>query len=61
MENIYNTYSKVEPYFLDAPFLTNHDQKRSMSYFSNNIQKAELAANIYLHYLEIHLYITVRN
>ncbi len=48
LEKIYQQNSEVEPLFLDAPFLTNHDQNRTMSRLDNDVEKAKLAANMYL-------------
>jgi alpha-amylase len=44
----YETYGKAEPKYLDAPFLTNHDQNRIMDRLSDDTAKARLAAGIYL-------------
>lgn len=48
LEEIYAGFAKVEPNFLDAPFLTNHDQNRSLGRLGNDLSKAKLAADIYL-------------
>lgn len=47
LNDIYNKYSKQSANYIDAPFLSNHDQERSMSIL-NDINKAKLAANIYM-------------
>ena len=44
----YESFAAVEPNFLDAPFLSNHDQNRSMDRLGGDIVKAKLAAGIYL-------------
>jgi alpha-amylase len=41
-------YTKVNPQFVDATFLTNHDQNRLMSSVNNDINKAGMAAAILL-------------
>lgn len=48
LEEKYRNFAEVEPNFLDAPFLTNHDQNRSMDRLGSDISKAKLIANIYL-------------
>ncbi len=48
LANKYDTYSKAEPKYLDAPFLTNHDQNRIMDRLRGDLDKAKLAASIYL-------------
>lgn len=48
LEEKYKSFAKVEPNFLDAPFLTNHDQNRVMNRLGSDISKAKLAAGIYL-------------
>lgn len=45
---IYQTYQKANPNFVDAPFLSNHDQNRIMSELGGDVAKAKLAASIYL-------------
>lgn len=48
LQSIYDYYEQnVEADYIDAPFLTNHDQNRVMSQLKNK-PKAKLAANIYL-------------
>lgn len=44
----YELYEKAEPKYLDAPFLTNHDQNRIMDRLSGDTARAKLAAGIYL-------------
>ncbi len=44
----YETYRSKKPDFIDAPFLTNHDQDRIMDRLRGNVEKAKLAANIYM-------------
>lgn len=46
-ENILTTYNKVDSNYIDGIFASNHDQERVMSSLSN-IEKAKLAANIYI-------------
>ncbi|MDF2821465.1 MAG: hypothetical protein K0R15_1906 [Clostridiales bacterium] len=41
-------YAKGNPDFVDAPFLTNHDQARVMTFFAGDEMKAKLAATMYL-------------
>lgn len=48
LEEKYSSFAEVEPNFLDAPFLSNHDQNRSMGRLNGDIDKAKLAAGIYL-------------
>jgi alpha-amylase len=45
---IRNFYKSINPDYVDATFLTNHDQNRIMSSLNNNINKAKLAASILL-------------
>lgn len=42
------TFIKTNPNFTDGVFLSNHDQNRVMTVLGNDIQKAKLAAAIYL-------------
>lgn len=44
----YETYGSVRQDFIDAPFLTNHDQDRIMTRLRGDVEKAKLAAAIYL-------------
>jgi glycosidase len=48
MEKTYQMFRDVEPDFIDAPFLSLHDQERSINRMEKDISKAKLAANIYL-------------
>ncbi len=48
LEEKYRKYAETEPNFLDAPFLSNHDENRSMDRFDGELTKAKLAAAIYL-------------
>lgn len=48
LEETYAEYAEAEPNFLDAPFLSNHDENRSMDRFGGDLAKAKLAAAIYL-------------
>lgn len=48
LDTIYNTYSDHNPDFTDAPFLSNHDTTRVMSYFNHDFDKMKLAANVLL-------------
>lgn len=41
-------YKKVNPEYIDATFLSNHDQNRVMSNLEGDIEKAKVAANILL-------------
>ncbi|TGA96741.1 DUF3459 domain-containing protein [Sporolactobacillus shoreae] len=41
-------YQSVNPDAIDAPFLTNHDQERTMSVLNGNVDKAKMAASILL-------------
>lgn len=43
-----NYYDKVNTEFVDAPFLTNHDQARVMTYLAGDEAKARVAASMYL-------------
>lgn len=45
--SLYQSKAKGRPY-IDAPFLTNHDQERIMSIVNGNIDKAKMAASILL-------------
>lgn len=46
--NDYELYAQKNPNFIDAPFLTNHDQNRSPLQFKNNERCVKLAAAMYL-------------
>lgn len=48
LEGMYKEFAAVEPHFLDAPFLSNHDQERVMNRLRGDIDRAKLAAGIYL-------------
>ena len=48
LEQIYDIYSKQNPDFVDAPFLSNHDTRRIMSYFGGDFHKMKMAANVLL-------------
>lgn len=43
-KNIEDYYKKINPEYIDATFLTNHDQVRLLSVLDNNIDKAKMAA-----------------
>ncbi|RYF92124.1 MAG: alpha-amylase, partial [Chitinophagaceae bacterium] len=45
---IRNFYHSINPDYVDATFLTNHDQNRVMSSVNNDINKAKMAAAILL-------------
>lgn len=47
-QQIMNYYQGVTPSFVDATFLTNHDQNRIMSELGGDVQKAKIAAAILL-------------
>lgn len=44
----YQTFAKTNPGFIDAPFLTNHDQNRIMDRLKGDTDKAKMAAAILL-------------
>ena len=49
LEAQYKQYASVNPQYIDAPFLTNHDQARSStSFFQNRLPKMKLAADLYI-------------
>jgi alpha-amylase len=48
LEQMHSTFAKEEPNFLDAPFLSNHDQNRIMNEIGQDVNKAKLGANILL-------------
>lgn len=49
MTGVYSVLTAGDPAFVDAPFLTNHDQRRAMDYLgADNMASMKLAANIYL-------------
>lgn len=47
-KKIRDFYKTINPEYVDATFLTNHDQNRIMSAVNNNIDKAKMAASILL-------------
>jgi alpha-amylase len=47
-QKINSFYQTVNPDFVDATFLTNHDQNRVMSVFNNDVNKPKVAAAILL-------------
>lgn len=49
LKKIYTYYEKESKgIFIDAPFLTNHDQNRVMSVLNNNVDHAKMAASVLL-------------
>jgi alpha-amylase len=48
LDRVHPAYSKVNENFIDAPFLTNHDQNRVMTVFGGDVDKAKIAASILL-------------
>lgn len=51
LESTYEQFRKSNPNFIDAPFLTNHDQVRNACNFGNGknkIAKQKMAANMYI-------------
>ena len=48
LKGIYDTYTTVNSKFIDAPFLTNHDQERVMNRLQGRTELMKLAAAIYL-------------
>ncbi len=48
IENDLAAYKKYNPDFIDAPFLTNHDQARLAGNLKGNIEELKLAAGMYL-------------
>ena len=47
LEDTYRVLAEEDATFIDAPFLTNHDQKRAMEYFEkNDVNSMKLAFNI---------------
>ena len=49
LEADYALYASNNPNYIDAPFLTNHDQARSSSaLFRNNVAKMKLGADMYI-------------
>jgi len=47
-KKIRDFYKSINPDYVDATFLTNHDQNRIMSAVNNNIDKAKMAASLLL-------------
>lgn len=47
-KKIRDFYKSINPEYVDATFLTNHDQNRIMSAVSNNLDKAKMAASLLL-------------
>ena len=47
-KKIRDFYKSINPEFVDATFLTNHDQNRIMSSVENNVDKAKMAAALLL-------------
>ncbi len=48
LEKNYTSYSEVRKDYIDAPFLTNHDQPRSGNQFINKPESLKMAASLYL-------------
>ena len=48
VQNAYKYYDKANEDYIDAPFLTNHDQARVMTLLGSDETKAKLAATMYL-------------
>ena len=48
LESEYNMYRKNNPNYIDAPFLSNHDQPRSAAALRNKPEKIKLAADMYI-------------
>ncbi len=48
VENIYDVIEEEGYPFIDAPFLSNHDQRRAMDYLNGDVTDMKLAANIYM-------------
>lgn len=48
LADIYQTYAKQNPGYIDAPFLSNHDEARIMTELRGDTVKAKLAAGIYM-------------
>jgi glycosidase len=47
-KKIRDFYASINPDYVDATFLTNHDQNRIMSAVNNNVNKAKMAAALLL-------------
>lgn len=48
LESDYKLYSNYNKNYIDAPFLSNHDQPRSCAALRNKISKMKLAADMYI-------------
>ena len=48
LESEYNMYRANNPDYIDAPFLSNHDQARISAALRNNADKMKLAADMYI-------------
>lgn len=49
LNRTYDLYARMsDPTFIDAPFLTNHDQTRAMSLLGGNVDRAKTAASLLL-------------
>lgn len=48
LEEKYEVFASVDENYLDIPFLSNHDQDRSMNQLGKDAGKAKLAAGIYM-------------
>lgn len=48
LKKMYDAYQTANPQFIDAPFLSNHDQNRIMSELGGRMDVMKLAAAIYL-------------
>ena len=48
LENDFSAYKKYNPDFIDAPFLTNHDQARLAGNLKGNVAELKLAAGMYI-------------
>lgn len=44
----YRTYREANPQYIDAPFLTNHDQNRAASMLQGKVPLLKLAASLYI-------------
>ncbi|MEO1655498.1 MAG: alpha-amylase family glycosyl hydrolase, partial [Bacteroidota bacterium] len=48
LKQIRQMYDSINPTFLDATFITNHDQNRTISELDNSLEKAKMAASVLL-------------
>lgn len=48
LESLYELYSQFNKDYINAPFLSNHDQARSAALFRNKTDKMKLAADLYI-------------